>query len=78
MTPDERIEDAEDAYDANHFGKCPDCGRPRIITTKFVALREISEYCLRDYAKDNDPTRMAACTPEDALQDCRDAVRIRR
>ena len=70
-----KIENAEDARAANHFGSCPDCGRPRIVTTRFVALREIPEYCMRDYAKSDDPTRIAACTPNDALQDCREATR---
>ena len=66
---------AEDARAANHAKRCSDCGRPRIVTTKFVALREIPEYCMRDYAQSDDPTRRAVCTPEDALQDCRDATR---
>ena len=72
----EAIEQVKAEKHANHARTCPDCRRPRITTTKRVALREIQDYCLRDYAgTGSDADRLAACAQEDALQDCRDATR---
>lgn len=77
---DERVRAAEaaEAYAANHARTCPDCRRPRLATTRRVALRDIQHYCLRDYVTAESPKPETFCTSESVLEDCRLMTAVER